>query len=496
MAECVRHRIPVAGRRTAAAPATCAQRHIWNLMQRQSPDATFYDVCYRVDLPGPGTARNLLDVFAELLRRHESLRTGFHLSADGTLRQQVLDAAEFEAEVWSLAGEDDPDAVLHAWQERMRHTPFEHARPPLIRFVAVVVDGAPVRAAFCVSHLAVDLTSVRLLAAEIGRLLEALAAGRPLPPAVPARQPVDQAEWESTPRGRALQTRAHAHWRRQLAGAPATLFPAGLFSAGDEGRPPTRLLPARDVPDDPTAPPHYSAAMDSRAAALALSTLARSWRVSTSAVLVTVVARLLGRRAGLSSCALRLLSANRSDPEVHATVANLHSEVVATIDLTGDRIEDVARRAFAACTAAYANGLYDPDEVADLIASAHGPGVPVDTSYCFNDVREGRALPGVVDGRGAVSGADLRAAMGETVVAAAEFEEAETFFLVADDEEPGRLRLVLDADRRALTPSEVHDFLYAVERSLVEYAEGTEPRDAAGQGEDPAAAGRVAPPSR
>ncbi|MFC9222314.1 condensation domain-containing protein [Streptomyces hygroscopicus] len=450
----VHHRVPFRGRRTATAPATCAQRHMWNLIERQLPDAAFYNVCHWVELPGRGTAPDLLAVFTELLGRHESLRTGFQRAGDGGLVQQVVRTGECEAEVWTAGPGEDPTGVLDAWRHRMRRTPFEPARAPLIRFMAVVVGGAPVLAAFCVSHLAADLMSLRLLADEVLRLLDAAAAGRPFPPAALSRQPVEQAGFEHSPRGRALLHRAHAYWRRQIAGAPATLFPVPGAAGGEPaGR--------------------YSAAMDSRAVALAVPVLARHWRVSTSAVLLTVVALLLGRRAGLPSCTLRLLTANRSDPRLRGTVANLHAEVAATIDLDGERVEDIARRALAASTAAYANGLYDPDEVADLFeAVARERGAPVDLSYCFNDIRAGHGLPEAAGGPApVVSGAALRTAMADTVVAPHEFTEGETFFLVIDDEEPGWMRLVLNADSRALAPPEVRGFLYDVERVLVEQAE-------------------------
>ncbi|MFE5393961.1 condensation domain-containing protein [Streptomyces sp. NPDC056568] len=463
MALPVTHRVPFRGPRTAVAPATCAQRHMWNLMERQLPDAAFYNVCHWVDLPGRGTAQDLLAVFAELLGRHESLRTGFSRTPDGALVQRVADEGQFEAEVWTIGHGEDKESVLHAWRFRMRHCAFEPARAPLVRFMVTVADGAPVLAGFCVSHLAADLMSLRLLADETSRLLDAASVGRPFPPAVPSRQPVEQAWFERSPRGQALLRRAHAYWRRQLASAPATLFPVrdgtgGRWAGTDGGS---------------TAAVRHSAALDSRAVALALPVLARHWRVSTSAVLLTVVAQFLGRRAGSSSCTLRLLTANRSDPELRGTVANLHAEVAVTVDLEGDRVEDIARRAFAACTAAYANGLYDPDEVTDLFeATARERGVHVDLSYCFNDIRAGHGPREAAGDRASrVSGAALRTAMGDTVVASHEFEEGETFFLVIDDEEPGWLRLVLNADARALTPSEVRGFLYDVERALVEHAE-------------------------
>ncbi|MFH8810975.1 hypothetical protein ACH4GZ_27735 [Streptomyces hygroscopicus] len=130
------------------------------------------------------------------------------------------------------------------------------------------------------------------------------------------------------------------------------------------------------------------------------------------------------------------------------------SAVAAAIDLSGERVEDTARRALAASIAAYGNGLYDPDEVADLFdAVARERGAPVDLSYCFNDIRAGHGLPEAVGGPApVVAGAALRTAMAGTVVAPHEFTEGETFFLVIDEEEPGWIRLVLHADSRALTP--------------------------------------------
>ncbi|MBL1099189.1 condensation domain-containing protein [Streptomyces coffeae] len=462
MAELVQRRVRFTGRRAATAPATCAQRHMWNLIERQLPDAAFYNVCHWVHLPGHGTEEDILVVFAELLARHESLRTGFHRNDDGALVQQVEKSGGLDAEVWTTERDESPGDVLNAWRRRMQHTAFEAGRAPLIRFMTVVVDGAPVLAAFCVSHLAADLMSLRLLASETTRLLDARAAGRLLPPAATSRQPVEQARFEHSPRGRALLGRARTYWLRQLAIAPATLFPP-QSGAGRE--------PGKGSGPSLAAPVRYSAAMDSRAVALAVPVLARRWRVSTSAVLLTVVALLLGRRAGLSSCTLRLLTANRAEPELRETVANLHAEVAATIDLAGDRVEDIARRALAACTAAYANGLYDPDEVEDLIGAAAGErGVPIDLSYCFNDIRASHALPEAADDRIPVSTAALRSAVTDTVVAPHEFQEGETFFLVVDDEEPGWIRLILNADHCALAPSEVHAFLYDVERVLVEHA--------------------------
>ncbi|MFI8942022.1 condensation domain-containing protein [Streptomyces syringium] len=452
MAEIVRRRTPFNGQRSATAPATCAQRHMWNLTQRQLPDASFYDVTHWARLPPHAAVPDVLTVMGELMGRYESLRTAFGPGPDGTLTQRVLRSGSFETEIAATVPGEDPRDVLRAWRRSMRQTAFDLATAPLFRAMVVVTDGAPVLAAFHVSHLAADLMSLRHLAAELARLLDARTTGRPAPPPAAFRQPVEQAEYERSPRGQALLARSRAYWRDQLAAAPATMFPS-LASDTTE----------------PSAPDRYSAVMDSRAASLALPVLAERWRVSTSAVLLTAVATLLGRRAGLPVCTLRLLAANRFAPELRGAVANLHQEVPVTIDLTGDSLPTIARRAFAACTTAYANGLYDPDHAEELLRAAERErGTGISLSCCFNDIRATHETRG---GGPPAPAHAVRAALADTVVARHAFAEGEDFFLVVDDEEPGRLRLVLNADTRAFAPPEVHTFLHDVERLLVELIE-------------------------
>lgn len=429
---------------------------MWNLIQRQLPDASFYDVSHWAGLPPHAAVPDVLTVLSELVGRYEALRTAFGPGPEGTLTQRVLRSGTFETEIAATEPGEDPRDVLRAWRRRMRQTAFDLTTAPLLRAMVVVADGAPVLAAFHVSHLAADLMSLRHLAAELTRLLAARTTGRPAPSPAAFRQPVEQAEYERSPRGQALLARSRAYWRDQLATAPATMFPALAARAARAAR-----------AAEPGVPDRYSAVMDSRAAFLALPVLAERWRVSTSAVLLTAVATLLGRRAGLPVCTLRLLAANRFTPELRCAVANLHQEVPVTIDLTGDSVPALARRAFAACTTAYANGLYDPDHAEELLRAAERErGTGISLSCCFNDIRAAHETRG--GGRPAPAHA-VRAALPDTVVTRHPFTEGEDFFLVADDEEPGWLRLVLNADTRAFPPPEVHTFLRDIERLLVEH---------------------------
>lgn len=446
--------VPFYGRRAVTAPATCAQRHMWDLIRREMPDASFYDFCQEVFLPGEGTVEDALAVCGELVARHESLRTAFFRGADGSLVQRVERSGSFEAQICATGPGRSAQFVHDAWRRRMRDRTFDLRSGPPLRVLIVVTDHVPVLAAFCVSHLAADLMSMRTLAEEALTLLAARTTRTAAPPPADTRQPVEQAAFERSPQGRALLARAHTHWRRHLATAPLTMFP---------GRP---------APQGPGRPDRYSAAMDSSAAFLAVRALAGQWRVSTSAVLLTAVALLLGARSGQPVCALRLLAANRTHPALQHTVANLHQEVLTTLDLRADDVRTVARRAFAAGTLAYANGLFDPDAANELIrAEGRGRGEPLHLSCCFNDIRTDHDLRTLGE---TASAPDIRAALARTVVAPSDFEEAETFFLVVVDTDPGWLRFVLCAETDVLPPEEVHTFLRRLERFLVDCAEQPE----------------------
>ncbi|MEU4210424.1 condensation domain-containing protein [Streptomyces sp. NPDC026206] len=448
MAEVVRRRVPVSGQRSVTAPATCAQRHMWRLIQRALPDPAFYNQVYRVGLPPGARADDVLAVLAELVGRYESLRTAFRTAGCGTLVQQVVRDGSFEAELWSAAPGEDPQVLADAWQRRMRGSGFDPGTAPLLRAMVVLAGGVPVLAALCVSHIAADLMSLRVLAGELTRLLAARAAGRPSPPPPASRQPVEQALYEASAEGRQVLERSHRYWRRQLERAPVTMFPHRAAGCG-----PRRFS---------------SAAMDSRAVAMVLPSLADRCRATTSAVLLGAVSLLLGHRAGLPTCAVRLLVANRFAAGLRGAVANLHQEILTTVDLRGPTVTDVVRGALAASMTAYGNGLYDPDRVEELIHRAgRERGTRLSLSCCFNDVREGRDAPGPA---GPVDAAAVRAAMAATTVVPDAFEEAEDFFLVVDDEVPGRLRMVLCADTAVLPPEEVQAFLLGVERLLVEFA--------------------------
>ena len=78
-------------------PASFAQERLWFLHQLE-PDSCAYNVPVSYDVSGPLDIEMLRRSFAEIIARHEALRTSFAME-DGNLIQVIHDAAEclFEA---------------------------------------------------------------------------------------------------------------------------------------------------------------------------------------------------------------------------------------------------------------------------------------------------------------------------------------------------------------------------------------------------------------
>lgn len=418
------------GSRSAVAPATWAQRQIWRLIHEKAPDPAFYNLMYRVGLPGDSTLPAVLTALADVVGEHESLRTLFEQDSTGALVQHVRRSGTFGVRIAPVEPGQDPGSMFRVWEAEMLRTGFRFASDLPMRALVLLDEDGPVQAAVCVPHVAADLMALRVLVGElVARLTGKAVSGG-------TRQPVEHAAFERSPRGQRVLGRSLAYWRRQLADAP---LPA-LSARRSEKR--------------------CALTMDSPAAALALSTLAAEYGINSGAVLLAAVARVLGRRAGLPQVAARLLVANRFAPDLRNAVANLHQEVPATVNVRPPAFAEVARSALQSSMAAYTRGHYDPDRVTELMGGQDSAEVfPI----CFNDVREFRGVPAPPTTSPPVSPAD-------TVIAPYELQEVEPFLLAVLGDRSGWLRLLLSADTAVMGPHDAHGCLREIEETLVREA--------------------------
>ncbi|MCC9308188.1 amino acid adenylation domain-containing protein [Kitasatospora sp. RB6PN24] len=212
-----------AGARPTPVPLSFAQRRLWFLDQLHTAGAG-YHVPLVLDLAGAVDRAALEAALADLLARHESLRTVFPAAA-GIPRQHVLDpaAARLRLECTEVAAEASAAAVAAAVT-----LPFELDREPPIR--AHLLRTAPERhtLVLVVHHIACDGWSLAPLWRDLAAAYAARRRGRapqlePLPV-----QYADYTLWqrrllgdEDDPRSRAA--RQLGYWRRTLAGLPERL---------------------------------------------------------------------------------------------------------------------------------------------------------------------------------------------------------------------------------------------------------------------------------
>ncbi|MGW2424548.1 amino acid adenylation domain-containing protein [Streptomyces sp. NPDC001709] len=206
--------------RPDAVPLSFAQRRLWFLNRMEGPSAT-YNIPLAVRLHGPADRDALDAALADVVARHESLRTVFP-ATDGEPRQQVLPAGT--AFTFADATGDTVDALLAAEAARgfdltcevpLRATLFSTAAEEHVLLLVV-------------HHIATDGWSMAPLARDLAAAYAARRAG-----AAPAWTPLpvqyaDYALWQRRVLGdeqdqKSVAAQQIAHWKRTLAGLPDQL---------------------------------------------------------------------------------------------------------------------------------------------------------------------------------------------------------------------------------------------------------------------------------
>lgn len=209
--------------RSATSPLSWSQEHLWEIHQRH-PGMTAYTIALRIALRGTLDVTTLGTCFTELLRRHETLRTGFVLEA-GVPVQHVAPEADFPLPMIDLS--DLPinqrameQALLEQAEARR---PFDLARPPLMRATVLRLDSDQHMLLLCLHHIIADGWSVGVLLRELLQLYAqggdaAQAALLPLP-----IQYADYAIWQRHEITSPMLQQVLEWWHQQLADLPPLL---------------------------------------------------------------------------------------------------------------------------------------------------------------------------------------------------------------------------------------------------------------------------------
>jgi amino acid adenylation domain-containing protein len=205
-------------------PLSFAQQRLWFLHQME-PESPFYNLPFAVRMHGALDVPALRRALAEIVRRHEVLRTTFRADASGSW--QVIHPApeSFDlsvADLRAVPAEWAHGEVLRLMADEAEH-PFDLRRDPMLRALLVRASEAEHVLVLNLHHVAGDGWSVGVLFRELAQLYGAFRAGGASPLADPPIQYADFAEWQRQwMQGGALDAQL-AYWRERLAGAPAVL---------------------------------------------------------------------------------------------------------------------------------------------------------------------------------------------------------------------------------------------------------------------------------
>ena len=301
-------------------PLSYPQRRLW-FMDRLAPESPTYNIPSGYLLRGPFAPAALAAALAEVVRRHEVLRTRIVAVAHGEAGQEVgppPPATPLPLADLSGLPPERRAAELAALAGREACRGFDLRRDPMLRSTLVRLEEDEHAFLLTLHHIASDGWSEGVLRRELSALYAAALAGEPSPLAPPPLQYADFAAWQRAWPEEALAAQL-AHWKERLAGTPALTLPA------DRPRPPIASFRGDSLRLD--LPPELAGA------------LRRLARRGQSTLFMTVLAAwtaLLQRLAGQTDFAVGTPVANRTRPELEPLLGVFLNMLALRTDGGGD----------------------------------------------------------------------------------------------------------------------------------------------------------------
>jgi amino acid adenylation domain-containing protein len=214
-------------------PLSYAQERLWFLDQL-APGNPFYNINSGVRLSGILHEPALRQSLAELVRRHEVLRTRI-VAVDGRAVQEILPEVKLALPLVDLSGlaATEREEIAQQISAQQVSRGFELAAGGLLRAVLLRLSEAEHWFICTLHHIVSDGWSMAVLVQEIGALYEAYEGGEPSRLAELAVQYADYAVWQREWLSGAVLEQQVSYWKEQLAGAPAVLeLPADRVRSG------------------------------------------------------------------------------------------------------------------------------------------------------------------------------------------------------------------------------------------------------------------------
>jgi amino acid adenylation domain-containing protein/FkbH-like protein len=226
--EWTQHQLPLlpmqVAPRDGRLPLSSVQERLWFLDQ-VSRGSHAYNVPVALRLNGVLDTFALQRALAEVIRRHESLRTTF-ANESGDLVQVIAPSIPADIEVTNLESHPAEQRETHvkSWLNQEAQHPFDLARGPLFRVKLARLDATDHVFSVVMHHAISDGWSLTIFFQELETFYRAFSEGKSAPeiPALPV-QYADFAHWQRQWMQGAKLEQEQAYWKNKLSGAPASV---------------------------------------------------------------------------------------------------------------------------------------------------------------------------------------------------------------------------------------------------------------------------------
>ncbi|TYT70381.1 amino acid adenylation domain-containing protein [Microcystis aeruginosa KLA2] len=200
-----------------------AQTRLWFLDQLE-PNSPFYNIPVALRLQGHLNQVALTQSLAEIIQRHEALRTNF-VTVNGQPTQVIHTLTNWTVSVINLqhlSPEEQKNAAKKLVKEQA-FKPFNLANEALVRATLIVLNNNEYWLSLCLHHVISDGWSMGVFIEELTALYNAVNQGQVSPLKPLPIQYTDFAIWQRKWfRGEVLENQLN-YWRKQLAEAPTFL---------------------------------------------------------------------------------------------------------------------------------------------------------------------------------------------------------------------------------------------------------------------------------
>ncbi|QSQ25383.1 amino acid adenylation domain-containing protein [Pyxidicoccus parkwayensis] len=328
------------------APLSLAQQRMW-FLARLDAGGHAYNAPFFARLKGPLDVDVLRRALAEVVRRHDALRTTF-VEVEGRPVQRIAPELEVALPVEEVTAE----AVRSRADDEARR-PFDLEQGPLLRARLLRVSREEHVLLVVMHHIVCDGWSFGLMERELTALYRAFSTGEsPALPELPVRYS-DFAVWQRGWLTDEALAPSVSWWKQQLSGAPAALeLPT------DRPRPPVKSFRGAvlSVP--------LSAALSDE-----VRTLGRREGVTLFMTLLAGFHALLARYSGQSDIVVGSPSSGRSQQALEGLVGLFTTTLPLRVESSGaGTFRELLRRVRQVCLGAYAH----PEAPLELLVDGAG----------------------------------------------------------------------------------------------------------------------------